>query len=254
MRDIANKADNVDTLSGDEFNSYMKELENGVTKSGITLDPAAGADTSFEMLAQAITRASQGGQTYQDSGVANAYVLTAVGTYKQPSAYIDGMTVMFQVGNLNAGASTVNVSSLGVKDIVNPDGTALSGGEMTLDDYVSIVYDLASDEFRLSIKNSQSVASKAVCKSWCNFNGTGVVTIRDSYNVSSITDNSTGNYTVNLSVTMANANYSVVASNSNGEDIVDTYTTTSFVFKSFDTNGTATDSTYLSTAVFGDLA
>jgi len=47
------------------------------------------------------------------------------------------------------------------------------------------------------------------CKAWVNFNGTGTVAIRDSYNVSSITDNGTGEYTVNFSTSMPNANYSV---------------------------------------------
>ena len=49
-----------------------------------------------------------------------------------------------------------------------------------------------------------------IAKAWVNFNGSGTVAIRDSYNVSSITDNSTGNYTVNFSTAMANANYSAV--------------------------------------------
>lgn len=47
------------------------------------------------------------------------------------------------------------------------------------------------------------------CKAWVNFNGTGTVAIRDSYNVSSITDNGTGRYTVNFSTAMANANYTI---------------------------------------------
>lgn len=50
--------------------------------------------------------------------------------------------------------------------------------------------------------------SKQVCKAWVNFNGT-VVTIRDSYNVASITDNGTGDYTVNFTSPMPNPNYSV---------------------------------------------
>ena len=44
-------------------------------------------------------------------------------------------------------------------------------------------------------------------KAWVNFNGTGTVAIRASYNVSSITDNGTGDYTVNFSTAMADANY-----------------------------------------------
>ena len=51
-----------------------------------------------------------------------------------------------------------------------------------------------------------------LCKAWVNFNGTGTVAIRASYNVSSITDNGTGDYTVNFTTAMVDANYSAVAS------------------------------------------
>ena len=45
------------------------------------------------------------------------------------------------------------------------------------------------------------------CRAWVNFNGTGTVAIRESGNVSSITDNSTGVYTVNFATAMPDANY-----------------------------------------------
>ena len=44
---------------------------------------------------------------------------------------------------------------------------------------------------------------------WVNFNGTGTVAIRDSENVSSITDVGTGAYTLNFATVMANANFAV---------------------------------------------
>lgn len=47
------------------------------------------------------------------------------------------------------------------------------------------------------------------CKAWVNFNGTGTPAIRSSYNVSSITKNGTGDYTVNFATAMTDANYSV---------------------------------------------
>lgn len=50
------------------------------------------------------------------------------------------------------------------------------------------------------------------CKAWVNFNGTGTVAIRGSGNVSSITDNGTGNYTVNFTTAMPDTNYSAVGS------------------------------------------
>jgi hypothetical protein len=54
------------------------------------------------------------------------------------------------------------------------------------------------------------------CRAWVNFNGTGTVAIRASGNVSSITDNGVGDYTVNFTTAMPDANYSVV---SNTQDL-----------------------------------
>ena len=48
------------------------------------------------------------------------------------------------------------------------------------------------------------------CRAWVNFNGTGTVAIRASGNISSITDNGVGNYTVNFTTAMPDANYSSV--------------------------------------------
>jgi len=57
-----------------------------------------------------------------------------------------------------------------------------------------------------------SVATAYGCRAWVNFDGTGTVAIRDSGNVSSITDNGTGDYTVNFTTNMPDTNYCVVAS------------------------------------------
>ena len=53
------------------------------------------------------------------------------------------------------------------------------------------------------------------CRTWVNFNGTGTVAIRASGNVSSITDNGTGDYTVNFAAAMPDANYSVAGMGGN---------------------------------------
>ena len=57
-----------------------------------------------------------------------------------------------------------------------------------------------------------SVAAAYGCRAWVNFNGTGTVAIRASGNVSSITDNNVGDYTVNFTTAMTDANYSVAYS------------------------------------------
>jgi hypothetical protein len=52
-----------------------------------------------------------------------------------------------------------------------------------------------------------SVGTAYGCRAWINFNGTGTPAIRGSGNVSSITDNGTGNYTVNFTTAMPDVNY-----------------------------------------------
>jgi hypothetical protein len=57
-----------------------------------------------------------------------------------------------------------------------------------------------------------SVATAYGCRAWINFNGTGTPAIRGSGNVSSITDNGTGDYTINFTTAMPDTNYSCVGS------------------------------------------
>lgn len=62
--------------------------------------------------------------------------------------------------------------------------------------------------------NAPEWASAQDAKAWVNFNGTGTVAIRASYNVTSITDNGVGDYTVNLTNEMVDVNYAVIATSS----------------------------------------
>ena len=55
------------------------------------------------------------------------------------------------------------------------------------------------------------ISQARIAKAWVNFNGTGTVAIRTSYNVSSITDDGTGKYDVNFSTAMSDNDYSVVS-------------------------------------------
>lgn len=55
------------------------------------------------------------------------------------------------------------------------------------------------------------ITAKGVARAWVNFNGTGTAAIRTSFNVSSITDVSTGRYTVNFATALADADYCTIA-------------------------------------------
>tara|TARA_R110000803_G_scaffold4192_1_gene14352 strand:+ start:275 stop:637 length:363 start_codon:yes stop_codon:yes gene_type:complete len=70
---------------------------------------------------------------------------------------------------------------------------------------------------------------KRMAKAWVNFNGTGTVAIRDSYNVSSITDEATGQYRINFAVAMTNDNYVPISDDySYGNGFCDSLTTAGF--------------------------
>jgi hypothetical protein len=91
-----------------------------------------------------------------------------------------------------------------------------------------------------------------------NFNGTGTVAIRASGNVSSITDNGTGNYTVNFTTAMPDADYStlVAASSIGSNTSVDTwangyvFTTTSVRIEVESNSSAAVDRDHVSVAIF----
>jgi hypothetical protein len=56
-----------------------------------------------------------------------------------------------------------------------------------------------------------ATVAQGSAKSWVNFDGTGTVAIRAAFNVTSITDNGAGDYTVNFTTAMPDTNYAVVA-------------------------------------------
>jgi hypothetical protein len=99
-----------------------------------------------------------------------------------------------------------------------------------------------------------------MAKAWVNFNGTGTVAIRDSYNVSSITDNGTGDYSINFATAMANVNYTASGiSNSWGSVQVrgassSYYTTTSLRLGTWISSTNLGDTFFVNVIVMGGQA
>lgn len=100
-------------------------------------------------------------------------------------------------------------------------------------------------------------------KAWVNFNGTSTVAIRASFNVTSITDNGTGDYTVNFTNALEDANYVTVATRSdwgNGTSAIVSpkitgvikSTTQTNVFLFYNNSGSvaAQDDAYVQVAIF----
>ena len=94
-------------------------------------------------------------------------------------------------------------------------------------------------------------------KAWVNFDGENTVAIRDSFNVSSITDTGTGQYTINFSSAMTNANYAIATAGGGGTGSlsdgcnIHTLTTSSF-HSQWGNGGTSHDFARCHFIVMGD--
>mgnify|MGYP003661928659 CR=1 FL=1 len=97
-----------------------------------------------------------------------------------------------------------------------------------------------------ALSTASGSAPSYSARAWVNFNGTGTVAISASGNVSSITDNGTGNYQVNFATAMPDANYSCAGSANDNAGLVTTYsgtysTTTAIAYVVASTTGGAYD-------------
>jgi hypothetical protein len=86
---------------------------------------------------------------------------------------------------------------------------ALDGADLTGSVAASLLTgDVAAARITTAL-NASGSAPIFACRAWVNFDGTGTVAIRASGNVSSITDNGVGDYTINLATALTDANYSL---------------------------------------------
>lgn len=105
---------------------------------------------------------------------------------------------------------------------------------------------------------SMDDAINGSAKAWVNFNGTGTVAIRASYNVSSITDNAVGDYMVNFTNAMQDTNYAVTGTTGSVGAIVGVITydhatarsTTMFRILTFNSSFVGADAPYNHLAIF----
>lgn len=126
-----------------DLNGFKLENSNLIVGGGEAL-----SDADNQQTHKAVSAYAAGGAFYTDSGAADAHVLDTVGAKVAPPAYFDGFEAIFRAGNTNTGATTVNVATLGVKNIFF-GGVALVGGEIVAGAVVTLIYDLANDRFNM---------------------------------------------------------------------------------------------------------
>lgn len=105
---------------------------------------------------------------------------------------------------------TISIKPTASGSTIEQDGSAIlsidASGNLTVPNNLSVTGTAPIPD---ALSTASGSAPSYSARAWVNFNGTGTVAIRASGNVSSITDNSTGLYTVNFTTAMPDANYQV---------------------------------------------
>ena len=105
-----------------------------------------------------------------------------------------------------------------------------------------------------------TLTKQSAAKAWANLNGTGTIVLRDSANVSSVTDSGTGLYEFNLTNSMVDTNYAPCSTSGNYLGFISTdngaYASGLLPIISRQSNNpnTAVDNARITMAIFGDLA
>jgi hypothetical protein len=154
-----------------------------------------------------------------------------------------------------AGGLSTSADSSGTLNIQSAGSTVLA-----LTSSGTTVTGTGSYSGNLSFNSGYGSAAVAYgCRAWVNFNGTGTVAIRASGNVTSITDNGTGIYTINFTTAMPDANYSAVltcneSASGSGTGIiarmVNTATTSALPIETVNLSATRYDQAFICCAVF----
>jgi hypothetical protein len=142
-------------------------------------------------------------------------------------AYVDGSIDLAHMSSESVDEDNLHISNAGSNDqfLQKQSGNAggltwaAAGGDLSFggdtfgadktigsNDTYSLSFETDGTE-RLKLHSDGRGLSQFTAKVWCRYNQTGTPSITDSHNVSSITDNSTGNLDVTFANSMANNNY-----------------------------------------------
>ena len=220
---------------GEDADARIFEISNG-----IGFQTGGNGTTATRMVItsagqiQSVGSGTASAPAYSFSGDTNTGIFSPGAD--QLAASVNGAEALRIIANGNVGISTsaqinkLDIASAGTSQITVKDGIdnlarydfgrdgtdgffAFNGVQATFSGYRWAVNN-GTEAMRITnagnLHFNSGYGSAALafgCRAWVNFNGTGTVAIRASGNVSSITDNGTGDYTVNFTTNMPDANY-----------------------------------------------
>ena len=136
----------VSSWTSSNANDSLQEIQNSVQDTGQVLIPLISPPDNSQ-LSIAMSRYAGTGTFYSGSGTANAQILTSISTYQGTEAYQAGQTIRWFASNANTGPTTVNVNGIGVVDIVDEAGGALTSGFIDVVALNIAQFDIGSGDF-----------------------------------------------------------------------------------------------------------
>jgi len=217
----AKKVVNVNAAeTGYELNTIKTLIE--LITSGLTINSILKNTKGADVASTGTLTLGDDGNLFDITGTTNITSITAKTAGTIVVLQFDGVLTVTDGSNLSingdlvtAAGNTLTLVSDGTNWIelsrtppMKADGSTLeiSSTAMQLKDGGTTAAKLAA------------VVASGVLNAWINFNGTGIVEIRDSFNVTSITDNGTGDYTVTWDTDFADVNYVVTGLTGNAGD------------------------------------
>lgn len=155
------------TLTASEWNDMPTELQNMITDTGQSL--SAG---DLDQVGKAVSNYIANADYYTVGGTPDVITLAQVGTKQPVTAYVDGMKIRFRPTGANTGAVTVNVSSLGARDLRNINDVALVANELIVGYEYTCVFDNGTNRFTIQEITDLKGAGALVAKGMSNGAGT----------------------------------------------------------------------------------
>ena len=210
--DLNENFDQVLYLAQETANSAANQstagLQTQITAANNTSNTALTTANAATATANGIAGTANTALTNANAAVVTANAASVTATNAETTANAISATASSAVTTANAAQTTANAAQTTANAAQTTANAALPKAGGTMTGTVTFVS-----------------TQPQVCKAWVNFNGIGTVAIRGSYNVSSITDNGTGDYTVNFTTAMADSNYSISGTSSSVANITDVRST-----------------------------
>jgi hypothetical protein len=215
-KDTLSSGDPLKIVKGTEINTEFNNIATAVATKADLVSPTF---TGTPVLPTGTTAVTQSAGNSTTAVATTAFSAAAITAERSATATLTNKTI--------SGGTITGITDLAIADGGTGASTAANAflalkqdASTTVTGVVQLATDVEAAAGTDSLKsltpsslrgglNATGSAPVFACRAWVNFDGTGTVAIRASGNVSSLVDNGTGDYTVNFTTAMPDANYSV---------------------------------------------